>query len=298
MLITMLDYALLSALAAVIRSGSFEGAARRLHVTPSAVSQRVKQLEERVGAVLVVRGQPCTATEAGLRLCQHVETVALLEGELRGALPGLSGAEQPAVLRIAVNADSVATWFIPAMAAVEGCLFDVVLDDQDHSAEWLRNGEVLAAVTSSAAPVQGCDSYPLGRLRYIATASPAFLRRHCAGGVDEGSIARVPCLTFDRKDRLQTQWLKAVFGAAPEPPTHWLPSSHAFVEAALAGLGWGMNPESLVRDHLDAGRLVELVPGHPFDVPLFWQRVRIASTTLATLTGAVRSAATAALRPA
>lgn len=292
----MLDYALLAALAAVIRTGSFERAARQLHVTPSAVSQRVKLLEERMGAILVVRGVPCTATPAGLRLCQHAERVAMLESELRHELPGPHHDASPVTLRIAVNADSLATWFVPAMAGAEGCLFDLVLDDEEHSAEWLRRGEVLAAVTSSARPVQGCDSTALGSLRYVATASPDFVRRHFPNGVDGASLARAPRLTFNSKDRLQAQWVGQAFGAEIASPTHWLPSTQAFVDAALAGLGWGMNPETLVERHRRDGRLVALLPDRPLDVPLFWQRSRIASTTLATLTRAVLAAARGTLR--
>ena len=299
----MLDYPLLMALAAVIRTGSFERAAQQLHVTPSAVSQRVKLLEERLGSVLVVRGQPCTGTAAGQRLCQHVERVALLESELRDALPGLIPAEGPTTLRVAVNADSLATWFVAAMAEMPGCLFDLVLDDQDHSAEWLRKGEVLAAVTASAAPVPGCNSHPLGALRYRATASPDYMRRHFPDGVTADALSRAPCLTFNRKDRLQAQWLRLVLantapGQLPTPPTHWLPSTHAFVDGALAGLGWGMNPDPLVADHLSAGRLVELVPGHPLDVPLHWQQSRIAGTALAELSHAILRAGRRALHPA
>src|SRR3712207_4026925 len=152
----MLDYALLAALAAVVRTGSFERAARQLNVTPSAISQRINLLEERIGSVLVIRGQPCSATETGQRLCQHVEQVALLESSLRQTLPGLEAETRPVTLRLAVNADSLATWFIPAMAKTEGFLFDLVVDDQDHSAEWLQRGEVAAAVTSYGKPVQGC----------------------------------------------------------------------------------------------------------------------------------------------
>jgi LysR family transcriptional regulator (chromosome initiation inhibitor) len=291
----MLDYALLSALAAVIRTGSFERAARELHVTASAVSQRVKLLEERLGTVLVVRGQPCTGTAAGHRLCQHVEQVSLLESELRRALPQAGTGDPPVTLRIAVNADSLATWFVAVMASMRDCLFDLVVDDQDHSAEWLRKGEVLAAVTASEKAVPGCDSQPLGALRYVATASPDYVRRHFPTGVDERTIARAPCLTFNRKDRLQASWLRRVFGLSATPPTHWLPSSHAFVDAALAGLGWGMNPEALVAGHLRAGTLVALRPGQPLDVPLFWQRSRIASATLDDLTRAVLRAGRAQL---
>jgi LysR family transcriptional regulator (chromosome initiation inhibitor) len=292
----MLDYALLAALAAVIRTGSFERAAQQLHVTPSAVSQRVKLLEERLGTILVVRGVPCTGTPAGQRLCQHVEQVSLLESELRHELPGIQHAGPPVTVRIAVNADSLATWFVTAMAETQDCLFDLVLDDQEHSADWLRRGEVLAAVTASAKPVQGCDSTPLGALRYIATASPAFVRRYLPEGLDDASLARAPRLTFNSKDRLQTRWTRQAFGTEIASPTHWLPSSQAFIDAALAGLGWGMNPEMLVAGHLRDGRLVALVPDQPLDVPLFWQRSRIASSTLADITRAVLSTARAMLQ--
>ena len=54
----MLDYASLFALSTVVREGSFERAARALNVTPSAISQRIRLLEERVGCALVVRAQP------------------------------------------------------------------------------------------------------------------------------------------------------------------------------------------------------------------------------------------------
>ena len=292
----MLDYALLAALAAVIRTGSFERAAQQLHVTPSAVSQRVKLLEERLGTILVVRGVPCTGTPAGQRLCQHVEQVSLLESELRHELPGIQHAGPPVTVRIAVNADSLATWFVAAMAQTPDCLFDLVLDDQEHSADWLRRGEVLAAVTASAKPVQGCDSTPLGALRYLATASPAFVHRHFLEGLDDASLARAPRLTFNSKDRLQTRWTRQAFGTEIASPTHWLPSSQAFIDAALAGLGWGMNPERLVAGHLRDGRLVALVPDQPLDVPLFWQRSRIASSTLADITRAVLSTARAMLQ--
>jgi LysR family transcriptional regulator (chromosome initiation inhibitor) len=292
----MLDYALLAALAAVIRTGSFERAAQQLHVTPSAVSQRVKLLEERLGTILVVRGIPCTGTPAGQRLCQHVEQVSLLESELRHELPGIQHAGPPVTVRIAVNADSLATWFVAAMAQTPDCLFDLVLDDQEHSADWLRRGEVLAAVTASAKPVQGCDSTPLGALRYIATASPAFVRRYLPEGLDDASLAHAPRLTFNSKDRLQMQWTRQAFGTEIASPTHWLPSSQAFIDAALAGLGWGMNPERLIAGHLRDGRLVALVPDQPLDVPLFWQRSRIASSTLADITRAVLSTARAMLQ--
>lgn len=295
----MFDYDLLEALASVVRTGSFDRAAKQLHVTPSAISQRVKLLEERVGTVLVVRGQPCEATEAGLRLCQHLEQVALMEGNVRDALPGnAEGMDHAVPVRIAINADSLDTWFVNAIAELPDVLFDVVVDDQDHSDEWLRRGEVAGAVTSRSQSIQGCDSKLIGNLRYQATASPAFIEKFFPDGqVTLDALKQAPCMIFDRKDQLQYRWMKQVFGQDFSPPSHWLPSTNAFVKGALAGIGWGMNPELLVADHIASGRLAPLVPGTPFDVPLYWQANRVAGASIAKVSEAVLKAGRAALRP-
>ena len=297
----MLDYAALHALAAVVREGSFERAARALHVTPSAVSQRVRLLEERVGCALVVRGQPCTPTDTGRRMCQHMDRVRLLEQELTDALPALApeGGARVA-LPVAVNADSLATWFAPALAAFAAqapVLVELSVDDQDHTAEWLRTGAVLAAVTGTARPAAGCNSQPLGAMRYVAAASPAYMARHFAAGVSAGSLAQAPSLVFNTKDELQARWVRRLCHRHVELPRHMLPSSQAFVTAALAGMGWGLHPEALVDRHLADGTLVELVPGTPLDVPLYWQSARAASLLLDGLARQLHAAARAGLRP-
>ena len=291
----MLDYAALSALAAVVREGSFERAARTLHVTPSAVSQRIRWLEERVGCALVVRSQPCTATETGRRLCQHIDRVRLLEHALQDTLPALmpKGAAR-ATLPVAVNADSLATWFAPVLAAYAAdapVLVDLAVDDQDHTAEWLRSGAVLAAVSAAARPIVGCNSLPLGSMRYVAAASPGFVQRHFAAGVGARSLAAAPSLVFNAKDELQARWVRRLCRRHVTLPRHTLPSPQAFVTAALAGMGWGLQPQALVAAHLQRGALVELVAGTPLDVPLHWHYARAASAWLEPLTRAVLGAA-------
>nr|MCU0921207.1 LysR family transcriptional regulator ArgP [Burkholderiaceae bacterium] len=273
----MLDYASLAALAAVVREGSFERAARTLHVTPSAVSQRIRLLEERVGCALVVRAQPCRATETGRRLCQHVDRVRLLEHELHGTLPVLApkGSEARVALPVAVNADSLATWFMPAVAAFAAdapVLLQVAVDNEGHTAEWLRSGQVLAAVTATAQPAAGCNSRPLGALRYVAAASPGFVQRHFGGGVNPATLARAPSLVFDPKDELQARWVRRLCRRHVELPRHTLPSPQAFVTAAVAGMGWGLHPQALVAPQLADGSLVALVPDTPLDVALHWQQ--------------------------
>lgn len=290
----MLDYSLLAALATVVQEGSFERAARALHLTPSAVSQRVRLLEERIGCTLVVRGTPCRATEMGQRLCRHVDRVQLLEHELRSALPALDPQGLSRVrLPIAVNADSLATWFAPALTAFEAepsVLIDVTVDHEGHTTEWLRSGAVLAAVTAVAEPAIGCNSRPLGAMRYRAVASPSFVARYFSRGVDADSLAQAPSLLFSSKDDLQARWVQRLCQHHVELQRHTIPLSQAFVTAALAGLGWGLHPQAIIQQYLDSGSLIELVPNSPLDVPLHWQQARAASTLLERLTHVVLAA--------
>lgn len=286
----MLDYPALAALAEIVRRGSFDGAAAALRVTPSAISQRIRTLEDRMGVVLIDRGPPVRATAQGLRLAAHLDQVRLLEAGLADVAPG-----QP-VLRLAVNADSLAAWVMPALAAAPG-LVDLVIDDQDHALDWLRRGLVVAAITSDGRPVPGCDSLPLGAMRYRATASPAFAARHFPQGVTAAALARAPSLGFNSKDALQARWAHALTGQRPSLPVHRIPDPQAFAAAARLGMGWGMNPETLIRDDLARGSLVDLVPHLALDVPLFWQFSRITAQALDPLTRAMRRAAGAALLP-
>ncbi len=297
----MLDYPSLRAVALVARTGSFEKAAQALFVTPSAVSQRIRQLEERLGVVLIVRGNPCVATEKGEWLCRHMDHVGMLESELFRQLPALArdgAGPERVTLNIATNADSLGTWFLDAVStftAASEYLVNIAVDDQDHTVEWLRGGRVLAAVTAHDKPVQGCRVLALGTLRYHATASPDFMARHFAGGVTAAALARAPGLTFNQKDRLQAGWIRQAFGQDISYPTHWLPSTDGFVKASLSSIGWGLNPLQLVGEHLKARRLVELVAGVTLDIPLYWQVNRLAAERLAGLTAAVVETGRAAL---
>jgi LysR family transcriptional regulator (chromosome initiation inhibitor) len=194
-------------------------------------------------------------------------------------------------LRIAVNADSLASWFIDAMAGTDGVLFDLLVDDQDHSADWLKRGEVSAAVTASTRPVPGFDAYPLGTLDYAATASPDFMARWFPDGVTPEAAAEAPCMIFNAKDRLQQQWLERNVAPRLSPPAHYLPSTQAFIEAAAAGLGWGMNPLSIIGEELHSGRLVPLIPDTILPVPLTWQVARVMAPALAEVTRSVQTSA-------
>jgi LysR family transcriptional regulator (chromosome initiation inhibitor) len=284
----MFEHPQLEALSAVIRLGSFDAAAADLSVTPSAISQRIKQLEDRIGMVLVQRGQPCTATSAAEKLVRHNDQRHLMEKTLANDLGLMVDAAAP--VRIAVTADSLASWLLPALAQVEGFLFDLTIDDQDHSETWLKQGEVAAAITSRTTPLQGCDCYPIGAMQYIATASPAFVERYFSDGLTAKNFSNAPALTFNAKDRLQRDWAASVLGKAVSIPTHYIASAHGFIDATLLGIGWGMNPRYLVEDHIEDGRLVPLAPDMPMKTPLTWQVSRLTAEALKPVTKAIRSA--------
>jgi LysR family transcriptional regulator, chromosome initiation inhibitor len=289
-----IDSKQLAAFTAVLSEGSFDAAARALFVTPSAISQRIKQLEDQLGRVLIQRGSPCAPTVAGQALQKYAQQLRLLESETLDALGVANDTPIRSRMVIAVNADSLATWLAPALASAQQTYpltFDLVVEDQDHSRELLREGRVMGAITTDAHPVQGCVVKALGAMRYVAVASPAYFERYFAHGVNAQSLAHAPSNVFNRKDSLQSQFLRELTGASLETPNHFVPSTHGFVEAALAGLGWGMNPRSLVQDHIRRGELRELKRGKHLDVPLFWQHWRLESKALQALTAAITLAA-------
>jgi LysR family transcriptional regulator (chromosome initiation inhibitor) len=301
----MIDLTALKALAAVLRAGSFERAARQLHVTPSAVSQRIRVLEERLGCVLLVRSAPVTATTEGARLYRHYLQVEVLEADLALDLAPLADqAGQPAGRRsipIALNADSLATWGVAALAdfsARSGDTLAVHLDDQEHTREWLRGGTVFGAVTSAAEPVSGCRVDALGCMRYRAVVSPVFAARHFAERSLAEGFSQAPMLVFNQKDQMQHRFLAEVSGAdTATPPEWWVPSTQGFLDAARAGLGWGLHPQPLVAAGLADGSLVDLCPGHSVLMPLYWQSWRLDSATVRTLRDCMLRAAAAVLEP-
>jgi len=282
----------LDALVAIAEHGSFEAAARELHITPSAVSQRVRALEAVAGQVLVSRGAPCRPTPHGERLVRLGRQTRLLYDEASAALGAVTTVELP----VAVNADSLATWFRDVLATAagwDGTAIRLQVEDQAYSQRLLRSGDVLAAVTSDPEAVQGCSVEPLGALRYVPAAATAFAGRWRHGRAPDW--AAMPAVVFGAKDDLQQDMLRCRGVPQLPPLVHQVPTSADFLEAVRIGLGWGMLPEPQARADLAAGQLVRL-SGDVLDVPLFWQRWRLDSPRLTTLTDAVREAAGRHLR--
>lgn len=297
-----LDYDAMIALAAVVREGRFDLAAKSLNVTQSAVSQRIKQLEDRVGSVLIVRGRPCVPTEAGLQFCRHIEQVELLQYELNERINSLSGtaSDAAALIRISVNNDSLATWFpyvIKRAKSELGIRFDIFPDDQEHTENRLKTGEALAVVTAIETPVQGCRRVSLGAMDYIAVASPEFFEANFPNGVSLDSLQNSACLAFDRKDTIQDQWMMSCFGETVEVSTHMVPSYEGYVACCLNGTAWGLVPSVAAKQHIAQGELIELSPGNAVRVSLHWQTSTQSSEILKRLGALVLEVAKVHLSP-
>ncbi|MGW3184389.1 LysR family transcriptional regulator ArgP [Kitasatospora sp. NPDC001119] len=287
-------------LLAVVDEGTFDAAAAALHVTPSAVSQRVKALEQRTGRVLLMRTKPVRPTESGEVVVRFARQLARLERDARAEL-GLAAEQGPARVPIAVNADSLATWFLPALTRVPQdppICFELHREDEAHTTALLREGQVMAAVTSSPDPVAGCTVRRLGLARYLAVATPEFAARHLTGDLAE-DLGRAPTVAFDRRDELQEEFVRSLTlgRSGAGRIRHLVPASDGFRDAVAAGLGWGLVPEPQAEPLLRSGRLVELAPARPMDVPLYWQQWKLDSPALSTVAEAVAAAAAEALRP-
>ena len=278
----------LAAFAAVIEHGSFDAAADRLHVTPSAVSQRIKALEQRVGQVLVRREKPTVATPAGIPLLRLAAQTALLESEALADMGG--GSTERTRVAIAVNADSMSTWFTAVLGRLPEVLFDIRIEDQDHSARLLREGAVMGAVTTERTAVPGCRVLPLGVMRYVPVAGAEYAERYLPQGFTVDAVASAPSLAWNRDDALQDMLILKAFRRSVGRPVHYVPTAEGFASAVRAGLGWGMFPASLADTHVADGSFVRISDVH-LDVPLFWQCWKLDSPLIDTVTGAVRASA-------
>jgi LysR family transcriptional regulator (chromosome initiation inhibitor) len=286
----------LRTLVAVLDHGTFDRAAAALHITSSAVSQRIKALEQQTGRVLLLRTKPARPTTSGSVVVRLARQVALLESEAMDEL-GLEGAGARPRIPLVINADSLATWVLPALAGVERASFEITIDDQDHSIERLRDGTAMAAITSDSEPVQGCTVRPLGVMRYRAVASRTFVEQWLPSGFGDDALSEAPVVVFDRKDALQDRYLEGrLEPGAKYPPRHYVPASSDFMRAIELGLGWGMLPDLQARPLLDAGTLAVLDNERHVDVPLYWQQWSIESATLKRVAAALEKAAATSLR--
>jgi LysR family transcriptional regulator (chromosome initiation inhibitor) len=287
----MLDYKLVEAFASVVNEGGFDKAGRRLHITQSAVSQRVKQLEEAAGCVLLVRVTPPRPTEAGRAVLAHYHRVRHLEDDLAAGLGQDRGQDGVSTIPMGINADSLATWFFPAMDEFldrEPVLLDLRVEDQAQTHTLLRNGEVLGCISDRAEPMQGCAVHLLGEMHYTLYCTPKYKESWHPVGVSRETMERAPMLIFNRKDVMHDVLLARALGRAPDRyAAFYLPSSERFAPVIASGRVCGMLPEQQAGEYLARGELVPLLPGHAFVVRLHWHCWNLESGCLGRFTRAL-----------
>ncbi|ORC15915.1 MULTISPECIES: ArgP/LysG family DNA-binding transcriptional regulator [Rothia] len=283
----------------VFEYGTFDAAADILGVSASAISQRIKAMEQLAGRVLLKRTNPVEPTEPGQAVLRIARQSEFLHAEMEREL---DGGEEGQSVAVAVNADSLATWFLDAVAQLAGedrIFCDVRREAEYHSSALLRSGEVMAALTSSPESIPGCSVERLGHVRYLVVASRPYLDRYFPDypQVTAGNLAAAPVVEFDRKDfglasarGLLIEQFDVDGATWGGSPTIYLPSSPDYARAVLGGIAWGILPEAQAAEALAAGELVQLTP-EPVDVPLYWQRWNISSPVLARLSERVYAAA-------
>ena len=294
----------LECLAAIVEEGGFERAARRLSITQSAVSQRLRALEAQVGTVLIVRSRPLKATSAGQLLLKHTKMVRLLRADLERDLKELApsslrGAREEERISIAINADSIATWALPALTGLarQGLPMEIITDDQDFTQEWLRQGQVLGCVTTLKQALRGCKMVALGAMDYVVVATPALVQERLGNaGLTAHNFRDIPFVAFNRKDDMQSEFVGKAFGLKCVTLNQlFVPSSEGQLRAVLAGWGVSVVPRLLAQGLIDQGQLINLAPGCTLPIQLYWHCWNLESEVLDALTTALTASAALAL---
>ncbi len=295
----------LECLAAIVEEGGFERAAVRLSVTQSAVSQRLRSLEAQVGTVLLVRSRPIRPTTAGRLLIKHAVQLRLLrsdlETDLQDLTPGAKTQREEDRISIAINADSIATWALPALSTLVngGLPLEIITDDQDFTHEWLREGQVLGCVTTLKLALRGCKVLALGDMHYVAVASKTFVDAQCPQGLTPHNFRQIPFIAFNRKDDMQADFVGRALGLRRVALSQrFVPSSEGQVHAVQAGWGASVVPQLLVKDQIASGELVNLTPDFSLPVSLYWHCWNLDSEVIDRLTQALAEGAAQALKAA
>lgn len=267
------DYKLLHALSMVMQEQSFERAASALFISQSAVSQRIKQLEEFVAHPVIVRGHPIVPTAIGEQLLSHFRQVQQLESVL---LPELltDESEKTVTLNVAANADSVATWFFTAMTPLMQRYpveLNLIIDNESRTIDKLKSGEAFAAVSLESNALPGYQAYELGDMEYILVASDEFKARYFSHGINADTLRSAPGVSFDPKDDMHVRFIEKHFDLpAGSYPRHTVRSSEAFVDLARKGVAYTLLPKLQISDYLQSGELVNLLPSKSHVQTLYW----------------------------
>jgi LysR family transcriptional regulator, chromosome initiation inhibitor len=289
----MFDYRQLEALSVLAREGTFLKASKRLGLSQPAVSERIRLLEQAVGSPLIIRSVPVQPTHQGQRLINHFYEVSLMESSVVDTL-GMNhdATESLPIIPVAVNFDSLATWFIPAVSPLleqRKCIFQFQSLDQRLTIEELKAGRVVACVSSVKTAPGGCVSEFLGHLNYICVSSPDFLKRYFAKGPALRDLIAAPSVVYGKDDYMHDEFLRRHFKKEHAAPSYmFVPHLNAMRETILSGYAYGLLPEISVTQDLRVGTLKEVTPGKRLVTELYWHSTDIRTPILTSLRTAIK----------
>lgn len=266
-----INLSLFETLSAIIEEQSFEGAAEKLCLTQSAISQRLRQLESTLGQTLIIRSTPLVLTDAGHSALRYFQQAKLLQDEYLESVNQTTS--EHCTLHLGVNADSLATWLFDALDELlqkDNVLLHVKVDDQDKTRELMTTGEVMGCISSDPVPIKGCNCFYLGTMTYRCLVSPAFKSQYFSSSPKKEELIQAPAIQFNHKDDLQKNFMERYFNTSDIGVKHRIPSTESYMDLIRRGYGWGMIPDVQSQPLLDSNELTELIPGHTLEIPLYW----------------------------
>lgn len=272
----MLDPYALEALATVVQERSFSKAAQILFITQSAISQRIKALETVVGRPLLIRTPVVKPTKAGEQLIAHYKNLLLLDQNLQNTISHTKNKAAFFPLVMAVNTESLATWFVDAIAPTlkkYPILLELLIEDQDRTIDFLKDGKVWGCVTSVKEPPAGCSSHPLGKMNYRLVCTPEFQKKYFADGITGRTLLKAPAVIWGQHDYMHRNFLCSIFKDYKKgrPRLHYVPAPQGIFEFALQGIAFALLPEYFVQRPVQRGTLIDLLPSKPYELPLYFQ---------------------------
>lgn len=268
----MLDYPAIAALVAVIETQGFQSAADKLFITQSAVSQRIKSLENYYGEPVLIRSLPYQPTKLGLMLLGHYKRITILEDSLQ---ENITTQNYIPTISIAISRDSLETWFVPVIKEIKtlpSIKLEIIADDQELTLSYLQRGLVSACASTIHKQLSGCKAKFMGYFNYVLVSSPEFKKKYFPKNKSiEDNLLKAPTVIFDNKDKLHEEYLKYYFNFKDlNIEYHVIPSVKGFRLFVESGYACALIPELDILTELTQKKVVKIFPDKPWKMPMYW----------------------------